>query len=104
MTCCRVAVKIDAARRFQHSPQFDEARGHHDEVGHHVGRAEHLAHRFDEACESFGRFGDKLLIGRLRFVRPVPSVLERHYLRRRLLAARFTKQNVIVCRRVERRV
>src|SRR5205814_10728175 len=62
--------------------------------------------RFDEACESFGcvRVRDKLLIRRLRFVRPVPCVLERHYLRRRLLAARFPEQDVVVRRRVERRV
>jgi hypothetical protein len=32
-----VAVEIDGAGFFEDAAQFDEARGHHGEVGHHVG-------------------------------------------------------------------
>jgi hypothetical protein len=32
----RVAVQIDGAGRFQDLPQFDQADGHHGEIGHHV--------------------------------------------------------------------
>jgi hypothetical protein len=44
------------------------------------------------------------VIRALRFLRPLPCVLERRDLRRRLRAALLLKQNVIVCRAVKRRV
>ena len=36
----RIAVQIDRSRLFQHAMKFDQARGHHGEIGHHVAVAE----------------------------------------------------------------
>ena len=45
-----VAVEVDGAGVFEDSAEFDEARGHHGEVGEHVGAAEEGA----EGAHGFG--------------------------------------------------
>jgi hypothetical protein len=35
-----IAVEIDGAGLFEDAAEFDEARGHHGEIGHHVGAME----------------------------------------------------------------
>jgi len=51
-----VAVEIDGAGGFEDAAEFEEAEGHHGEVGEHVGGAE-------EVVEAFEAFGEAVVAG-----------------------------------------
>ena len=60
----RVAVEVEAAGRLQDAVEFDEARGHHGEVGHHRAGVEEAVERLHQV-EELGVAGslNELLVG-----------------------------------------
>ena len=77
MTGRRVAVEIDGAGIFQHAVQFDQADGHHGQVGHQVRPVEEFP---EGAHDFFQRQGivslHDLVEGILGFQGPLPGVFE----------------------------
>jgi hypothetical protein len=70
-----VAVEVDGAGLLEDAAEFDEARGHHGEVGEHVRAAEEGAegaHGFGDAATGL----DDLLVGERGLLVPLPCVLE----------------------------
>src|ERR1035438_4922765 len=53
-----VAVEVEGAGGFEDAAQFDEARGHHGEVGHHVVAAEKGVKRLHHVGDLAGLLGD----------------------------------------------
>jgi hypothetical protein len=99
----RVAVKIQAPARFQDAVQFDEADGHHGEIGHHVVLFQEGTH----GPEHFGGIRaalHHLIKGPLGGVIPVPCVPKSLNLRFGLLSGRGFEQDVVIRLTVERRV
>ena len=104
---CGVAVQVDGARGLEDAAQLHKARRHHHEVGHHRVTAQELAQGRDhvlDAGRSVAVEYDLVLVGALRFQRPVPGVGERPDLRRRLLAGLLPEQHVVVGVGIEGRV
>jgi hypothetical protein len=98
-----VAVQVDGAGGFENTFEFEEAWGHHGEIGHHVGVAEEgaegahgvgdLAPAFDDLLERV--FGVEV---------PFPGVFEGRDLGGGLGAVFFGKEDVVVGAGVEGRV
>ncbi len=98
-----VAVEVDGAGLFEDAAQFDEARGHHGEVGHHVGVEEEGfegAHGVGDASALL----DDLLVGAHGVSVPLPCVLEGVDLRTGLGAVFFGEEDVVVLAGVEGRI
>ena len=70
-----VAVEVEGAGGLEGAAEFDEARGHHGEVGHHVVRAEEFHEGAHDAAELVAA-QRKLLVGALALAVPLPRVLE----------------------------
>ncbi len=107
----RIAVQVDRADFLQHSMKFDQARGHHGEVGHHVAVAEEGAegaHGIGDAAPSTslraGSALDDLLEGGLGVHVPLPGVFEGHDLGTGAGAIFFGEEDVVVLAAVEGRV
>jgi hypothetical protein len=100
----RITVQIDGTCRLQDTMQFDQPNGHHREIGHHVVFAERRAHRFQHDRRIGMAAGQNLVEGARGRLVPVPGVVERLDLRRRLRAARRLEQHVVGGVRIERRV
>ena len=98
-----VAVEIDGAGFLEDAAEFDEARGHHGEIGHHVGVAEEGL----EGAEGVGDAAallDDLLVGALGVDVPLPGVLEGVNLGTGLGAVFLGEEDVVVLAGVEGRV
>ena len=98
-----VAVEVDGAGLFENAAEFDEARGHHGEVGEHVGAAEEGtegAHGFGDAATGF----DDLLVGERGLFVPLPCVLEGGDLGGGARAVLLGNQDVVVLAGVEGRI
>ena len=70
-------MEVDRPRLLQHAMQFDQARGHHGEIGHHVAVAEEGAegaHGVGDAAAAL----DDFLVGALGVHVPLPGVFEGH--------------------------
>ena len=96
-------MEVDGAGRLEDAAQFDEARGHHGEVGHHVGVAEEGAegaHGLGDAAALL----DDVLVGALGVDVPLPGVLEGRDLGLELRAVLFGEEDVVVLAGVEGRV
>ena len=99
----RIAMQIDRPRHLEHAMQFDQARGHHREIGHHVAVAKEgaeSAHGFRDTSTAL----DDFLVGALGVHVPLPRVLEGHDLRTGTRAVFFREEYVVVLTAVERRV
>ncbi len=68
-------MQIDGAGLFEDASEFDESRGHHSEIGHHVGAVE-IGLEGTEGVGDAPALLDDLLQGALRFDVPLPGVLE----------------------------
>jgi hypothetical protein len=93
----------DGAGVFEDAAEFDKARGHHGEVGEHVGAAEEGvegAHGFGDAATGF----DDGLVGAGGFLVPLPGVLEGGDLGGGAGAVFFGKEDVVVLAGVEGRL
>ena len=98
-----VAVEIDGAGLLEDAAEFDEARGHHGEIGHHVGVEE----KCFEGAEGVGDTAsllDDLLVGAHRFVVPLPGVFKGVNLGAGLGAVLLGEKDVVILAGVERRV
>jgi hypothetical protein len=98
-----IAVEIDGAGFFEDAAEFDEARGHHGEIGHHVGAVEVGL----EGAEGIGHAAsllDDLLQSALGVDVPLPGVLEGVNLGAGLGTVLLGEENVIVLAGVEGRV
>jgi hypothetical protein len=93
----------DGAGVSEDAAEFDEAWGHHGEVGEHVGAAEEGvegAHGFGDTASGF----DDRLVGAGGFLVPLPGVLEGGDLRSRAGAVLFGEEDVVVLAGVEGRL
>ena len=99
-----VAMEVDAAGRLQDAVQFDHARRHHREVGHHVIPAKEREHRLEEIRQLLRPVGHDLTVGALGLLVPMPGVVEGMNLGGGPFAARLLEQNVVRGVGVERRV
>ena len=70
-----VAVEVEGAGGLEGAAEFDEARGHHGEVGHPVVRAEEFHEGAHDAAELVAAQGE-ILVGALALAVPLPRVLE----------------------------
>ena len=98
-----IAVQIDGAGLFEDAAEFDEARGHHGEIGHHVGVEEEGL----EGAEGVGDTAallDDGLVGALGVDVPLPCVLEGVDLRTGLGAVFFGEEDVVILAGVEGRI
>jgi len=98
-----VAVEVDGAGLLEDSAEFDEARGHHGEVGEHVCAAEEGsegAHGFGDAATGL----DDLLVGERGLLVPLPCVLEGGDLGGGARAVLLGEEDVVVLAGVEGRV
>jgi hypothetical protein len=98
-----IAVEVDGAGLFEDAAQFDEARGHHGEIGHHIGAVEVGL----EGAEGVGHAAtllDDLFQSALRFDVPLPGVLEGVNLGAGLGAVLLGEEDVVVLAGVEGRV
>jgi hypothetical protein len=98
-----VAVEVDGAGFLEDAAEFDEARGHHGEVGEHVGPAEQSAegtHGFGDAATLF----DDLLVAAGGLFVPLPGVFEGGDLGGGTGAVLFREEDVVVLAGVEGRV
>lgn len=50
MTRSRIAMQVQRAFGLEHTPQFDEAYGHHAQVGHDIAFTQELLQRTDRTC------------------------------------------------------
>ena len=83
--------------------QFNQARGHHRQIGHHVAVAEECAegaHGVGDAAALL----DDFLVGALGVYVPLPGVLEGHDLGAGAGAVLFGEEHVVVLAAVEGRV
>jgi hypothetical protein len=100
-----VAVEVEGAGRLQDPVEFDEARGHHREVGHHRGGFEELLQRLDQFDDAgVGALGKELMIGGVHVGSPFPRIGEGVELGLAVRAAGFLEQDVVVGVGVEGRV
>ena len=100
----RIAVEVQAAGRFQHAVQFDQADRHHRQIGHHVVVAQEAAHGVQQV-ERLGMAAARDPVeGVLRAVVPVPAILERGDLRIGGRAGGRAEEDVVGGIRIERRV
>ncbi len=75
VACGGVAVEVDGAGFLEDAAEFDEARGHHCQVRHHVGVEEECL----EGAEGVGYASallDDEFVGALGVDVPLPGVLE----------------------------
>jgi len=106
---CALAVgsqwrEVDGAGGFQDAAEFDQARGHHAEVGHHVAVAKKIAEGLDDLGDLLRAVGHHLLVRLCRGLVPAPGVLEGPDLRGRPGAVVLGEQDVVVLVALERRV
>src|ERR1035437_1482060 len=90
-----VAVEVDGAGFFEDSAEFDEARGHHGEIGEHVGAVEEGVegtHDFGDAASGF----DDFLIAAGGLFVPLPGVFEGGDLGGGAGGAFFREEDVVV--------
>ena len=100
-----VAVEVERAGRLQDPVEFDEARGHHGEVGHHRGGFEELLQRLDQFNDAGIRASvHELPVGLIHLARPFPCIGEGVELRLTGLAGGFLEEDVVVGVGVEGRV
>ena len=98
-----VAVEVDGAGLLEDAAEFDEARGHHGEVGEHVCAAEEGsegAHGFGDAATGL----DDLLVGERGLLVPLPCVLEGGDLGGGARAVLLREEDVVVLAGVEGRI
>ena len=98
-----LAVEVNGAGFFEDAAEFDEARSHHGEIGHHVGAAEECA----EGAQGIGDAAallDDLLVGALGVDVPLPCVLEGVNLGAGLRAVFLGEEDIVVLAGVEGRV
>ena len=96
-------VEIDGAGLFEDAAELDEARGHHGEIGHHVGVEEEGfegAHGVGDASALL----DDVLVGAHGVDVPLPCVLEGVNLGAGLGAVFFGEEDVVVLAGVEGRI
>src|SRR6266699_402746 len=95
MTGCLVAVKVQRAAGLEDSMEFDEAWGHHCEVGEQVVSSEEVAeclHHDRHATTTF----DSLFVRCGGGLIPFPGVLEGFELGGGVRSVLFFEQNVVV--------
>ena len=98
-----VAVEVDGAGIFEDAAELDEARGHHGEVGHHVGVEEEGF----EGAESVGNASallDDQFVRALGVEVPFPRAFEGVNLGAGLRAVFFGEEDVVVLAGVEGRI
>jgi hypothetical protein len=98
-----VAVEINGAGWLEDAAEFDEARGHHGEIGHHVGVEEEGF----EGAEGVGYAAtllDDVLVGALGVDVPLPCVFKGVNLGAGLGAVFLGEEHVVVLAGVEGRV
>ena len=101
----RVAVEVEGAGGFEDAMEFDEARGHHGEVGHHRRGFEELFQRLDQFDDAgVGAGVNELVIGGVHVGGPFPRVGEGVELGLAVRAAGFLEQDVVVGVGVEGRI
>src|SRR5471030_126630 len=104
MTCGRIAVQVQAPRGLQYPMEFQEPNGHHGKVRHHIALFQKRPH----GSEHFRRVGvlarHHAIERKLRFVTPMPRILEGFNLSAGFLASGASKEHVIRCLAVERRI
>ena len=96
-------MEVDGAGLLEDAAEFDEARGHHGEVGEHVCAAEEGsegAHGFGDAATGL----DDLLVGERGLLVPLPCVLEGGDLGGGARAVLLGEEDVVVLAGVEGRV
>ena len=71
----RITVKVEAASRFQHTVQLDEAHGHHHQIGHDVAFLHPVPKRSDKASRS-ATVADDVSKGLLCSWSPSPRIFE----------------------------
>ena len=98
-----IAMEVDGAGLFEDAAEFDEARGHHGEVGHHVGAVE-VGLEGAEGVGDATALLDDLLQSTHGLVVPLPGVLEGVNLGAGLGAVLFGEEDVVVLAGVEGRV
>ena len=79
---------------FEDAAQFDEARGHHGEVGHHVVAAEKGVERLHHVGDLAGLLGHGV-VGFLGLDVPMPGVLEGVNLAGGVGAILFVEEGVV---------
>jgi len=103
MGCGGVAVEVERAGGFEDAAQFDEARGHRGEVGHHVVATQ----KGVEGLYHVGNFAGPLghgVVGFLGLDVPMPGVLKGANLAGGVGAVLFMEEGVVVLGGVEGRV
>jgi hypothetical protein len=103
MTGCRITVEVNGAGFLENAAQFDEARGHHRQVGHHVGVEEEGFEGTQCVGDAATRF-NHFLVGASGVGVPLPSILEGMNLGARLRAVLLGEEDVVILAGVERRV
>ena len=88
-------MEIERAGGFEDTVEFEQAVGHHGEVGHHVVLAKKGTERLNHLRQIGVRAVDNLIIFALGLFVPVPSVLKRLNLRLTALSlGRFEEEIV----------
>ena len=91
-----VAVQVNAAGGLEDTVKFNEANGHHDEIGHHIVAAQERQQCLHQISQLTWPARDRFLVDRLRFQAPLPCILKGGNLRGGFLAALFLEKDVIV--------
>ena len=104
MACGRVAMEIEGTGWFQHAVEFEQAVGHHGEIGHHVVRSKELSqgdhHLGDIGMLALLEFGE-LALG---LFAPMPAIFECGDLRVGLVSLRGFEEDGIIALGIERRI
>ncbi len=84
--------------------QFNQANGHHHQVGHRVVSSQERQQSLHQISELGRAAGHDFLVHRFCFDAPLPGVLKSRDLRGGFLAALLLKEDVVVGVGLERRV
>jgi hypothetical protein len=103
VACGGIAVEINGAGFLEDAAEFDEAGGHHGEVGHHVG-VEEEGFEGAEGVGDAASLLDDLLVGALGVDVPLPGVFKGVNLGAGLGAVFFGEEDVVVLAGVEGRI
>lgn len=96
-------MQVNRSRLLEDAMELDEARGHHCQIGHHVGVAQEGAegtHRIGNAAATF----DDFFVGTLGVHVPFPCIFEGHDLRSGTGAVALGEEDVVVLAAVEWRI
>jgi len=104
MTCRWITVQIQAACGFQNTVKFEQADGHHGEVGHHVRVYKEPAECLDHLSHVGVRLVQDLGVLPLSFIAPVPGIFEGGDLRFGLLTLWAVEEDVVIFVAVEGRI